>query len=166
MNANHSGSTVKLKLKIGTAEIDYEGNEAFLIDHVFRVFERALSANPISDEPDTKPPASEGDSRGEIHHLATNSIASILNVDSGPELIVAAAAHLDLVQGKESFSRSDLRQEMRNATRFFKSSYTSNLSSYIGNLVKSEQLHEIGQETYALPEGKRQSLKAQLDEHR
>ncbi len=166
MNSSINDVQVKLNLKVGSVEIAFEGNEAFLKDHVLDLIERALSGNPrVMDSPSDHAASNENKVR-ELHNLAINSVASILEVDSGPDLIVAAAAHLELIQGKEKFTRSDLRQEIRSATSFFKSSYTSNLSSYITSLVKSEQLHEIGQDTYALPEARKRELRALLDEHR
>ncbi len=164
MASNQAGESVKLRLKIANAEIDYEGNETFLKDHVFKVFENAL--NHRNESLEVEEPTSDDLSESVNQHLAVNSIASILNVDTGPDLIIAAAAHLVFVQGKASFTRSDLRNEIKNATSFFKASYLINLSSYLGNLIKSGQLHEIGHDKYAMPEGKQNALKAQLDEHR
>lgn len=166
MNVDDKAGIVKLRLKTNDAEIEYEGNEQFLKVNLLEVFQDVLNANPTEHETQNAEPQTVESQERPVPHLAINSIASILEVDSGTGLIVAAAAHLDLVQGKDKFTRSELRQEIRNATRFFKTSYASNLTSYIGNLVKSEQLHEIGQDTYALPEARRSELKAQLDEHR
>ena len=166
MNSHGDRAQVKLNLKVGVVEIAFEGNEAFLKDHVLDMIEQVLSIKENTVEIPSDPPTSDSNKGKELQNLAINSVASILEVDSGPDLIIAAAAHLELIHGRETFTRSDLRQEIRGATSFFKSSYASNLSSYINNLVKSEQLHEIGQDTYALPEAKKRELRALLAEHR
>jgi endoglucanase Acf2 len=59
------------------------------------------------------------------------AIAGQLSVKTGPDLIIAAAAKLTLVDGKDTFSRDELIAAMKTATSYYKKSDVNNLSSYL-----------------------------------
>ncbi len=165
MNDNGELRNVKLRLKIGSGEVDYEGSEEFLKDHVIDIFERTFSAIPTSEKHVPIETDDEVVDDGKGMKLATASIASILNVTSGPDLIIAAAARLQLILGKENFARKELLDEMKQGTGYYKGTYSSNLSSYINRLIRDKKLHTVGTDTYVLPAGKLAELKTTLDQH-
>lgn len=98
---------------------------------------------------------------GSFEH-STDTIATLLRAKSGPDLIIAAAAHLHFVQGKQKFTRQDLTAEMRGARAHFKDTFVANLTSYLTGLTKADRLRLIAAGTYALSSKERQELEAKL----
>lgn len=96
--------------------------------------------------------------------LSTDTIATVLGAQSGPDIIRAAAAHLHFAQGKQRFSRQELTAEMRTAPAHFKESYVNNLSKYLTGLTKGDRLRLVAADTYALSSKERQELEAKLAE--
>jgi hypothetical protein len=80
----------------------------------------------------------------------TGSIAAKLDCKSGPELVMAAAARLTFVLQTATFARQKIIDEMKTASAYYKSTYVSNLSSSLNNLVKDGKLNEPSQGNYAL----------------
>jgi hypothetical protein len=94
--------------------------------------------------------------------LSTDTIATVLGAKSGPDLIIAAAANLHFVQGKQRFSRQQLTTEMRTAPAHFKDTFLNNLSKYLTGLTKSDRLRLVASDTYAISSKERQDLEAKL----
>jgi hypothetical protein len=94
--------------------------------------------------------------------LSTDTIATVLGAKSGPDLIIAAAANLHFVQGKQKFSRQQLTVEMRTAPAHFKETFVNNLSKYLTGLTKSDRLRLVASDTYAISSKERQELEAKL----
>ena len=101
---------------------------------------------------------------GEGLNLSTSSIAARLGSKTGPDLLMAAAAHLSLVKNKTKFSRQEISDEMKGAHSYYKSSMTHNLTKYLRNSVKDKRLNHIAGQEYALTESQRASLEARLAE--
>lgn len=93
---------------------------------------------------------------------STDTVATLIGVKSGSDLILAAAAHLYFVQGKQKFTRQELTTEMRSALAHFKETYVNNLSTYLTGLTKADRLRLVGSHTYALSNKERQDLEAKL----
>jgi len=158
--------TAKIRIKLGSLEIEYEGRESFLEDDIFNLIKKTLSfytehKGVIPAEPTAKSVA------GTESHVAgfdqsTNTIASHLGANSGPELVVAAAAHLMLVKGQNKFARKEINDEMKDATTYYKASMTTNLSKYLGGLVKAKRLNLVSKGVYALSASEKKSLEAKL----
>ena len=94
--------------------------------------------------------------------LSTDTIATVLGAKSGSDLIMAAAANLHFVQGKQRFSRQQLTAEMRTAPAHFKETFLNNLSKYLTGLTKSDRLRLVASDTYAISSKERQELEAKL----
>lgn len=163
----------KIKIKMGAIEIEYEGSEAFLkeelpalLSAVSDLYTASEIANSTTNsEPPTgsvefgPQPQSKTTSTLQV---TTGSIAARLNANSGPELVLAAAARLTLSLGVATFSRSQLLQEMKSATAYFKQTYTKNLSGSLNRLVKDNKLFETSKNTYSLSASAKSSLEARL----
>ena len=156
----------RIRLRMGDIEVEYEGSEDFikselltLVSQVATLYrESDIGARPMGLAPaaeETLPPAS-GVS------LSTSTIASRLTSETGPDLTIAAAAHLTLVKGLSSFTRQQLLGEMRSATAYYETSYWTNLTSYLGRLVESGHLVQSAKDTYALSADKKQELESTL----
>ena len=148
--------TVKMRFKIDQLEIDYEGNESFLEDGLFNLIEKVggfyaghRSTFSIDSSPDDIQSESAKKTNQTID-LSTSTIASRLDVKSGPDLVMAACICLTLVKKKDSFTRQDIHDEMKGATSYYKTSMGSNLTKSLAVLVKSGRLNETSASTYAL----------------
>ncbi len=93
---------------------------------------------------------------------STDTIATIIGANSGPDLIIASAAHLHFVQCKSTFSRHELTSQMRAAPSHFKTTFVNNLSAYLSGLTRADRLRLSGNDIYALSNKERQSLEAKL----
>lgn len=96
---------------------------------------------------------------GQTLHI--NSIASTLKAKSGGEVAVAAAAALQIYEGKESFTRAELLTTMKKATMAYKESMSGNLSTSLKTLVGSK-FNQIGTDVYSLNQETYDQLVAQL----
>jgi hypothetical protein len=94
--------------------------------------------------------------------LSTDTIATIVGASSGPDLVIAAAAHLHFAEGKSTFTRRELTSEMRSAPSHYKATFLNNLSSYLAGLTRADRLRLSGTDIYALSNRERQNLEAKL----
>lgn len=154
----------KLRIKVGTLEIDYEGSEEFnkadllaLLEALHKI--RAESGSDLAD-------VEQGDSDKVVKQtgdtLSTSTVAQRLGADSGPLLALAAMAKLIISAGAESATRKQILAEMKLAKSFYKSSYGSNLGNTLKRLVQDGALHEVGTNNYSLNEKKRDELRKKL----
>ena len=164
-------SQVKFRIKIGHIEIDYEGSEAFLRDDLASLMgtvpglvENAKSTK-LNDVSPTQSTESETKNSEMDLALSTATIASRLNAKSGPELVIAAAARFCLCEGKNKFSRSEILQEMKKATAYYKPPMSSNLSKNLNSLVKGNRLNEFSPGNYALTVNESNKLRNSLAQH-
>lgn len=98
----------------------------------------------------------------DLSNYSTDTIANIIGVNSGRDLIMAAAGYLHFSQGRTTFTRQELANQMRSAPSHFRSSYMNNLSSYLTGLTRSDRLRLTANDTYALSNRERQNLEQQL----
>ena len=124
-------TTSKIKIKLGPIEVDYEGSETFLKEELPQLlsavsdsyaksrFEQGdASGSAIAQN--TNAGTGNGGNAGTKLQMTTGAIAAKLAVKSGPELVLAAAAHLKLVKGYDAYSRHDLTKEMKTASAYHK----------------------------------------------
>jgi len=143
----------KIRLKVGSIELECEGEEGFLKEEVPRLLKVAENLRAEQNDDDIP----KNGKRGLVavgkdgQQLSTSLIAGKLNCRKGTELIEAAAFFLVGVKQKESFTRDELINEMRAAKAFFKRSYVSNLSNYLKTLAASQRLNELGGDIFSMP---------------
>jgi hypothetical protein len=94
--------------------------------------------------------------------MSTNTIASKLGMNSGPDLIIAACANLTLVKNKETFHRKDILAEMKTASNYYKGSHSNNLSASLKSLVSGDKLIERTKDVFALTASEKKSIKLKL----
>lgn len=158
----------KLRIRIGEVEIDYEGTEEFLKQELPQLLKTAMELHKAAGSPsprdkDKKQASGDGGGQTEVPSLTTGSIAGKLGCKSGSDLLLAAAAHLALVKKSEPFSRQKLLAEMQEATSYYKSSYSANLSKYIKTaLLKDGPLSETAKNSFALKAASRADLEKKL----
>lgn len=160
---------MQLKISVGQIALEYEGEEAFFNKEVATFVEAFLDkvgtvtiAAPSSPDGNGAAKAPSRNSNSQKH--STNTVAKLLDVKTGPDLILAAVAKKILVDGEETVSRQVIMTEMRGATSYYKKTYTSNLSNYLDNLTKADSLRLISEGVYGLPAKMRDTLEPKLNE--
>ncbi len=109
-----------------------------------------MGGEPTADDEEGEILPAANDPLKKKLELTTNAIAGRLDAKTGPDLVLAACAHLHLVKGAETFHRKNILAEMRLANNYFKSSFASNLTSCLKTLVKDKKLIERTEDIYAL----------------
>lgn len=157
----------QVSITAGSVTIDYNGSQEFIENGLIDLLKKAVDLAMSNGMPLSLPaPSGSGHSNtgvvvGEtpkLQHFSTSTIASKRSVSSGPELIIAAMGHLQLVKGDDTVQRHDIATEMKSATAYYKSTYVSNLTSYLQSLVKAGRINQITDKTYALASSERKSL--------
>jgi hypothetical protein len=167
-----SGDNTRFRVKLGGAEIEYEGSEQFLkaevIPTVAKIFELVEIQSELRQSSEVRfieAPrdvlAEQGNNNQKFDHSTTN-IAVILGTKTAVDLALAAAAHLTIVRGRDSFTRQELLEALRSAPSFYKKADANNHSKTLQSLVKSGQLREGHGGNYALTAKIRSELEQKL----
>ena len=158
----------KIRLKISAIEIEYEGESSFLKDDLLNLVRNVVglytenkSAIPVDATLPEGRSANPTGSSGELEHT-TNTIAAHLGAKSGPELAIAAAAHLTFAKKKGSFTRREIDTEMKSATPFYTKNMSSNLTTSLNTLIKGKRLNQVAKDAYALSATEKAALENKL----
>jgi hypothetical protein len=149
----------KIRIKVGDIEVEYEGAEDFLKKELPELLKAVSNLQYVP--PHLRTPGSGGFSKDDIK-LTTSNIAAKLNCKSGPDLVMAACAHLYFVEKKDTFERKTILREMKRATSYYKSSYSNNLSSSLKSLVEDDKLTEPSTNVFSLHANTVKDLHARL----
>ncbi|MFH1115530.1 MAG: hypothetical protein V1792_16600 [Pseudomonadota bacterium] len=165
---------IKIRMKMGDIEIEYEGPGDYLRKGIADMVaatdalqERGSFRPEMEEEEEEMETAAEEedeevspDSEKQPLPISVSSIAKTLRCTTGQDLVVAACASLMLVKQEDVFSREQIRLEMKEAGRYYKENYRKSLSKYLRALVRSGVLLEVDNNTYSIPAG----TLAQLEE--
>jgi hypothetical protein len=155
--------TIKIKIKLGPVEVEYEGSEEFLKKELPDLLSAISKLYKESGLPSSgQPPIGQLGTGGTTLAGTTATIAAKLNVSSGPDLAVAAAARMTLGLGQGSFTRDQLLIEMKSASSYCKKNYISNLSNTLNGLVKSGKFVETAKDNYALSPNTKSEMESRL----
>lgn len=152
----------KIRIKLGPVEVEYEGSEAFLkkelLDILKTVTEYARSMGTVVELGESK------DDKGgqNVVKLSTKSIAAKLSSSNGPDIVIAAAAHLAFAKQHDVFSRQQILKEMQTASGYYRTSYGANLSSYLKTLLKNGTMTEPSTGNFSLSAKARKDLGGRL----
>ena len=132
-------TTKRVKLKLGLAEVEIEGDQEDLHDEALRLLDRMVDMIPVQPEGVTptvvlnaapaaqnaleSPPPGSGD-----YDFSVDMIASHTGCKSAPDLAKAACVHLHFVSKKSEFDRAEILATMRDATSFYKERMRGNLT--------------------------------------
>lgn len=156
-------ATAKIRIKLGLMEIEYEGDSAFLEKDLLKMVQELQDVIPVASSVDNQKNSLGGEKlSGGSQSLTTKSIATKLGAKSGPELALAAVAHLALIKGQSTFKRGEINDAMKSAAGIYKTSMTGNLSKILQGLLNDDSLVETGTETYAITPAAEASIKGQL----
>lgn len=161
--------TAKVRIKAGPVEFEYEGETELgvadikdLFSHIETLFKVPVLAEPSdghSYNPMPESPKEKG--AGPTTKLHVNSIAAKLNAKSGPEVAVAAAASLQIMSGKQTFSRAELLAEMKKAPQYYNANMSKNLSYIMKGLI-GDKVHQNGDDAFSLASETFEDLKKKL----
>lgn len=162
----------KLKIKMGHIEFEYEGDAVYDNDAVKDLFTHIealmASASPSAFDnallSDSSGEASSFAENGELATLAMNTVAARLGVKSGPDLVMAAAAKIQLCEGKTTFARRELLKAMQEATNYYNAGMAKNLSNFLKTLTTGRRLNSLAENKMALAAVEIGSMKAKLAE--
>lgn len=159
--------TSKLRIRMGPIEVEYEGSEEFLkseipelIQAVSQIYAKsglACTDSGADGSGSEIPPLNDKKITG-----TTRSIASKLSCKSGPDLVMAAAVKLTLVDGEGTISRKKLLDEMKTASGYYKASHRSNLSNCLKGLIQDGKLHEPSANNYSVGAATLRQMKNRL----
>lgn len=159
----------RVRIKAGPVEFEYEGETELavtdikdLFSHIETLFKVPILAE--GGEPHTPAPAAPevpNITDNGVKKLHVNSVAQTLKAKSGSEVAVAAAATLQICEGKQTFSRNELLDTMKKATMHYNANMSSNLTKILGTLVGSK-FNQIGDGVYSLKSDEHQKLASQL----
>jgi hypothetical protein len=158
-----AGTDASIRIKLGHLEVEYQGDASFLRKDLLETVKELLELqkqNRIVEQ--TLSEAGGHAGGGGKFDYSTDTIANILGAKKGPDLMIAAAAHLHFVKGKERFTRKEITVEMRTASGHWKNSYVANMTTNLNGLKSKDRLRQISQGTYALSNKERQALGAKL----
>lgn len=140
----------KIRIKAGTVEIDYEGDDTFLKSDLIKLLkdiqELATKVPPV-------PSTSTSGTAKAAHNgqqLTTKSIATKLSLRTGPELAEAAVGYLHIMQGKDKFTRDELLAAMKSASGLYKTNMSGNLSKIIEKLLTDDKIVETASGVWAM----------------
>ncbi len=77
-------------------------------------------------------------------------------------MLYAAIASLAIIKNKETLTRQEINDEMKQAVGYYKNTYTGNLSSSLDTLAKEETIFEISKDTYAVKDTARATMEQKL----
>jgi hypothetical protein len=154
----------RIKIKFGPIEVEFEGTEKFLKEELSAVLDAIRKLYETSGLPPVNTADFQSPSNGGTvdKSLTVSAAAKKLGVKTGPELAVAAAAILVLVQGKATFSRSELLEEMKRGVGHFEETYRKNLTNTLISLTKSDKFRSMSKNQYALSSETHKELEQKL----
>ena len=160
-------STSKIRIKIGTMEIDYEGDPSFLDGGIEKLLEtmgelaqKAPSAveAPIPSHAQalsTPTPAEAGSVVAGIPAPAradftTSMIASHSGASGAVDLALCAMAYLELKLGTKPNDRSAILAEMKTVPSVYNAQMSKNNADNLKRLAKNKRINDMGSNKYSL----------------
>ncbi len=158
----------KVRFRVGSVELEYQGPAAYIEDGLIELLEKVLSyrdddvdQNERPREPTPNRGEESGRKRGN-HDISLATMISRLGGKTGPDVVFMSAAHLALCQNRGSFSRAEILENAKTAVGHYKKSISGNLTSYLRRLLADGRLSQHSDTTYSLPERQRKIVENQL----
>ena len=166
-------TNMRVKLKLGLAEVEIEGDQDNLHDEALRLLGEMVDMIPIQPEgaaptmiveatavlPET---LGSQESRSGNFDFSEDMIATQMGCSSAADVAEAACIHLHFVQNKQEFDRAAILTTMKEAKSFYKQTMTNNLTTTLKSLVKGGSLLSRSSGNYALSNAARTAAEASL----
>lgn len=154
----------KIAVRLHGAEFEFVGTESFIESKLPELLERLIELvrEVEAKSPDSTPleagstgaPKEAPFHRGGFPSLSINSVIAKLGGGSCRAILLASAAQLTFIQGKERFSRDEIVALAKEASAY-KRDYSSQTSRDFGRLVKSGEFIENAKDIFCLSDEKR-----------
>ena len=160
-------STSKVKLKLGAAEVEMEGDDSSIAEAAYRVLEKLVALQPTAAaqlphqetgstlNTQREIPASEFD-------FSVNTIGNALKVETATDLLKAACIKLCYVEKRDEFTRQEILDAAKEGSQYYKQNMSSNLSKYMKTLTTSGYLLSRSSGKYSLSKAGRDAAEAVL----
>jgi hypothetical protein len=123
---------------------------------------RVGGGNMAGAEPHRQPAANTGASpRAAARPGTVSTVAQKLGANTCRSLLSAAAAHLSIYQGKESFTRDELIACAKEA-RSWKADYSNQMATNITRMLDSGVLFEKAKDVFSLSDDELKNLETKL----
>jgi hypothetical protein len=156
---------VKLRVRLGTAEFEYEGDLRFTKEEVTALIEQVVDRARMPPElgaPDPMAGTNGASIRVPQNAVpvgpSTTTIAARLKATTANDLAIAATARLVMFQKKDQATRAEILAEMKGAKGFYNTNMSKNMSNTLTSLVKDGRLNEVGADVYTLSHDEHTSL--------
>ena len=155
MEAQH----VRVELEREGFRVVYEGVDKFYERNIAPLIDAAMSSQgPVS--PDSR--TSDGDNESlRIDRVSINQIVADMKPKTAADMVMCAAAKLQLVDGVPSFSWSDLLPVIKSANDY-RRSHTATRTNTLNSLIRSKRLNERANNTYTIPSEEQRKIAAQI----
>lgn len=157
----------RVRIKLGSVEIEFEGEGDFARSGVLGLLQEALALAPKSVAPVDRidehgDPGAGQAVQEELGGVTVATIAAHLEPRGAQDLILCALARLQLLQGASEVSRDDIWEAMKGATGYFKASMNKNFPRDLARMVKRKKINEVASGMYSLTASTRKELEAKL----
>jgi len=159
------GSNIKVRLAYGDLTLEYEGSRQHLGEVLKEILGFIASAAEYEIHLPDKSVQAQDKPKSEKADIQLGSVteyAKRLGVKTGPDLIRAAAAYLTFEKSKDRFNRDELREAAKDASGYWKDSYSSNLTKYLETMVKKDVLRDTGSNYFSLSQNEREKIHSTL----
>jgi hypothetical protein len=162
-------SDSKIQIKAGLIEFSGEGNQDWLAKQLDKLLDKIPellkldSGNHNSNTTTGNQVESGSSGKTVLSGLSVLNIAGKLNPKSGSDLASTAAAFLQLIQEKVSFTREDILSTMKKANGIYKDTYGKNLTPSLTSLEKNGHFLKTGN-SYSLSSSKLKEIEAILSQ--
>ena len=156
MNAQN----VRVELEKEGFRIAYEGGDEFYERRIAPLIDAAMSSRR-SDSPVSPIPAGDTNESLRIDQVSINQIVADTKAKTSGDMVMCAAAKLQLVDGMPSFSWSDLLRVIKSANDY-RRSHTANRTNTLTSLIRSKRLNERANNTYTIPSEEQRKIAAQI----
>ena len=161
----------KIAVRLHGAEFEFVGTESFIERKLPELLERLVElvrdietkspdSTPLGVDP-TAAPSEAPFHRSSFPSLSINSVIAKLGGGSCRAILLASAAQLTFIQGKERFSREEIVALAKEASAY-KRDYSSQTARDFSRLVKSGEFIENAKDIFCLSDEKRAELASRL----
>ena len=165
MNEN----TVKIRLKVGQVELEYEGSFSLLkdssnpIDMISGFYEKHVTTLTNYTSSDYTKGINPSKVEGEID-FSIEMIASRLGAKDTKELVMATVTYLTFVEKKDVSERKEILSKMKEAPSYYTENMSKNLSNSLRSLIKKNRLNQNKKGSYCLSPNERKEMETKLFE--
>ena len=133
-------SAVKIRIKIGSVKLSYEGEPSFLEDGLEGVLTKLNQISEITPDGilEKNNASSLSINKNYDKKISTEAIVNHAGVKNGPGLAICAMAQIEIIQGNDSSSSSEISRQMESVKNYYKKSMKNNISATLKRLSKKK----------------------------